>query len=194
MLAFDFDQISPTQLGIAALIALSIIVFLASRRQRRPDALANPPRREQDDSAAEVRRLHGDLANLIAELESLSARMSEDAATRQERLQGLIAQADERIAALQSQVASGAVSRPAAVVPATTSGLGPLPSLRSVIAPASKPNSITGAPDDRHQAIYALADEGLTAVEISQRLGQRVGEVELILNLRPKPAASRRPL
>lgn len=192
MLAFDFDQISPTQMGLAALVVASIVVFLASRRQRRPEPLARTPRRDPDVPAADVRTIQGDLANLIAELESLSERLSADAAARQEQLHALIAQADERIAALQNQLNAPA-ARAGVPMPKPATGLGPLPSLRSIVAPASRPAAATTGADDRHGAIYALADEGLTPVEIAQRVGQRIGEIELILNLRPKPAAPRRP-
>lgn len=192
MLAFDFDQISPTQMGLAALVVASIVVFLASRRQRRPEPLARTPRRDPDVPAADVRAIQGDLANLIAELESLSERLSADAAARQEQLHALIAQADERIAALQNQLNAPA-ARAGVPMPKPATGLGPLPSLRSIVAPASRPAAATTGADDRHGAIYALADEGLTPVEIAQRVGQRIGEIELILNLRPKPAAPRRP-
>ena len=194
MLAFDFDQISPTQLGIAALIVTSILIYVASKRQRNPEAAPKAQRRELDEAAAEVRTLHGDLATLINELESLSARLSADAAARQEQMQSLIAQADERIAALQSQLATPAPGRTIVSGGVGTSSLGPLPSLRSIVAPASKASVGGSGTDDRHQAIYSLADEGLTPVEIAQRIGQRVGEVELILNLRPRPASPRRPI
>ena len=48
-------------------------------------------------------------------------------------------------------------------------------------APAEKPS-----PERRYQEIYTLADYGYAPVEIAQRVGTPVGEVELILGLREK--------
>ena len=187
MLAFDFEQISPTQLGVAALLAAIGIVYVASRRQRRPYPTDRRSQREARKPAADIQVLQSDLGSLITELESLSARLSAEAESRESKLHGLIAQADERIAALQSQVSSPTASRPLGPNPVNTPTAS-MPTLRSLVAPASS----VPATDDRHRAIYALADEGLTAVEIAQRTGQRAGEIELILNLRPKPPSIRR--
>lgn len=46
------------------------------------------------------------------------------------------------------------------------------------------PPAPTVAVSDRRLPVYALADEGLTPLQIAQRLGQPIGEIELILNLR----------
>ena len=192
MLAFDFDQISPTQLGVVALFATLGLIYVASRRQRRPDPTAGRPRRESNESAASVRALQGDLGNLITELESLSARLSAEAESRESKLQELIAQADERIVTLQSHVNSTPASRSLGHGSVGASSLGPMPTLRSLVAPASTPPTSLTVTDDRHRAIYSLADEGLTPVEIAQRTGQRAGEIELILNLRPKAPSNRR--
>lgn len=192
MLAFDFDQISPTQWGIAALFVTGAIVYFASRRQRNPEPELKGPRRQSKESAAEVRMLQGDLGTLIGELESLSARLSADAESRAAKLQELIAKADERIAALQSHAGATGAGRTLGQIAAGASSLGPMPSLRSLVAPASNVQVGPTVTDDRHRAIYSLADEGLTAVEIAQRTGQRAGEIELILNLRPKPPTTRK--
>lgn len=192
MLAFDFDQISPTQWGIAALIATVVGVYVASRRQRNPDPSRRAPRSEARESAANIRSLQADLGLLISELESLSTRLGTEAELREARMQGLIAQADERIAALQSQMNAPSPSRLAGQNKLSASTLEPLPTLRSLVAPASTPPVGPAVTDDRHRAIYSLADEGLSVVEIAQRSGQRVGEVELILNLRPPSPTHRR--
>ena len=65
--------------------------------------------------------------------------------------------------------------------PISSSGASPPP-----VSPRDPHRAATPSAEDRHRPVYALADEGLSAVEIAQRLGQRVGEIELILNLRPK--------
>jgi len=44
--------------------------------------------------------------------------------------------------------------------------------------------------DPRHQAIFRLADAGLTPVQIAEETGQSVGEVELILALQKASAGT----
>lgn len=192
MLAFDFDQISPVQLGIAALLAAIVVVYVASRRQRNPDPQTRHPRSESRDSAANIRSMQSDLGTLITELESLSTRLTAEAEVRETKMRDLIAQADERIATMQSQLSTPPAGRSLGQGSLGSSSAAPLPTLRSLIAPASTPSANPTVTDDRHCAVYSLADEGLSAVEISQRTGQRVGEIELILNLRPKLPSVRR--
>lgn len=193
MLAFDFEQISPTQLGIAALVATCVLIYIASRRQRNPDPLARRPRSESRETSATTTTLQADLGTLVTELESLSTRLATEAEIREARMRDLIARADERIAMLQSQLNTPSTGRSLGTSAMGNLPAAAMPTLRSLVAPASTPASGPVVTDDRHRAIYALADEGLSAVEIAQRTGQRVGEVELILNLRRKSPTQHRP-
>lgn len=186
MLAFDFDQISSAQWGMVAIIATCTLIYVASRRQRNPERRVRQSRSESSESDASIRSLQADLGTLITELESLSARLSNEAEAREAKLRELIALADERVTALQAQVNSPPPARTLSHNTIGPPSVAPTPTLRSLVAPASVPASTPTVTDDRHRAIYSLADEGLTAVEIAQRTGQRVGEIELILNLRPK--------
>jgi hypothetical protein len=47
-------------------------------------------------------------------------------------------------------------------------------------------SSAPAAPVSRHQKIYDLSDQGLTREQIAKEAGVLAGEVDLILNLRPK--------
>lgn len=76
--------------------------------------------------------------------------------------------------------------RPApAVSPLTQGARSAEPQTRPVHAvPTLVANDPTG-PDPLTGEIYRLADQGMPAIEISRRLNQHVGKVELILALRP---------
>jgi hypothetical protein len=56
--------------------------------------------------------------------------------------------------------------------------------------PAPKPQAPLHEEDQRHAAVYALADSGLNAAQIAQRLARPNGEIELILALRSRKPAS----
>lgn len=57
---------------------------------------------------------------------------------------------------------------------------------RSGETKAPTPAPATPAPKARHQKVYDLADQGLDRDQIAKASGLLPGEVELILNLRPK--------
>jgi hypothetical protein len=73
----------------------------------------------------------------------------------------------------------------------------PMPLRTPAPAPAPSPSSWPGSelllptsaplpPDPRHVAVYQLADQGLTINAIAQQVDRPMGEIELILALRPR--------
>ncbi len=112
-----------------------------------------------------------DVADLTEKLARQSEAMAHQLDVRTARLEALLAKADERIAALEKQLAA----RPAALMEAKP----PVPP-----APAPAPFERLEAPGVQHRDVYALADSGMSPVQIAQRLGKPTGQVELILNLR----------
>lgn len=62
-----------------------------------------------------------------------------------------------------------------------------------LVRPAPVPTAVPAeappapAPVNRHQKVYDLADQGLNRDQIAKESGILPGEVELILNLRPRP-------
>jgi MYXO-CTERM domain-containing protein len=155
---------SPQQWVILVALALVGAAALFAGRRRRP--LDAPPR---DDShqmnvankrSAEIR---DDMERLLGELSRLSDSIDKQLDGKLEELKSAARDADQRISALRILVQA---SRPAAQGTVATT-----------------PTAID-TPDPRAEKIYRLADEGLAPLQIAQRLNERVGEVELILNLR----------
>ena len=112
-----------------------------------------------------------DVADLTEKLAQQSEAMAHQLDVRAARLEALLAKSDERIAALEKQLAA----RPAVLMEAKP----PVPP-----APAHAPFDRFEPPGMQHRDVYALADSGLSPVQIAQRLGKPTGQVELILNLR----------
>jgi hypothetical protein len=202
------------QIGlIAVLLAAVVISFVYSRRRSRAgSATPKQYRRELDSASAQGRAVQADMEKLLAEFERLAGRMSEQLDGRHEVLRHSLAEADKRISALRILLdeakrrlddaakqsdADGAAARAGSASPAAPTAAAPpwrevVPPDKKIIAPpapAASPAGPSLASDaasvsDRHRRIYQLADEGLSATQIAVQLGQPVGEVELILNLR----------
>ena len=105
----------------------------------------------------------------MVEVKRLADQVAATLDAKAEELVRLIRDADERIATLRRMNQAQ-----------------PPPRTAAAAAARATPRAEDGFedPDPMNQQIYQLADEGLTAVEIAQRLGQHTGKVELILALR----------
>jgi hypothetical protein len=142
----------------------------APESQQRSDPLARP----QQPSLAQQRSVERDMQTLMHELSEMSRKIIGQLDARSAKLQELLKQADEkieRLAALESRPREQAAPPPAPVAAAAS-----MPELNIEI-------------DPRHEQIYTLEDEGLNAIQISNRLNIPEGEVELILALRPRRRA-----
>ncbi len=179
--------------GAAAVIIITFLVLNMRRRRSRHTA---PGRRSEQDAsthAESIVELRPSLNELMVQLEELSRRINAQIDTKFARLEQSIADADRRIAALRvlidaaKHVGTDAGESGPRHAPEAASGDQP-------DAKAPVPGKTPPQPqDERYKAVYELADQGLSPVEISQRLGQRPGEVELILNIRPRDTESRQP-
>jgi len=114
---------------------------------------------EQRLSPANQRELEREMTTLLNELTEMAQAIYEQLEARTAKLESLIRAADERIERLAQ--AEGA--------PATAADGG---------------EGSADAIDPRHAEVYQLADEGLSASRIAERLGRPCGEIELILALR----------
>lgn len=167
--------------------AFVLIVFWRNRGRRDPmkssmfarKGEASPANAAETPDTREMRQLLGQLESFAADL---NARLDE----KTNRLEHLMAEADKRITALRTLIEA---ARAAGV--SMESILEGVSSAKNEVAePHPEPPAIESSvdgdyeADPRTNAIYQLADEGLTAMQIAQRLNQHMGEVELILNLR----------
>jgi len=156
---------SPRQLLVLGGVLLALILLSLAMRKKAGGPSARQYRREIDGAVREEQQLRADIEDLLKDLEQLSKRLAAQIDEGVVRLNRAIADADLRIKKLNGS----AVATPQAV------------------APTPEPT------EPRTRQIYLLADEGLAAPEIAQRLNRHLGEVELILNLRraagtPPPA------
>lgn len=149
-------SISPPSLLATSLVAVGLIVLAV---------LVLIVRRSQPGTKSRTPRgTPRAQAHEHAELQQLAGEIASQLDARADRLERLIEQADDRLEQLrQAQAAPG---------PTT-------PARR-----AERPGQAQEPMSESTAAIFTLADEGLTPVQIAQRLRTHVGKVELILALR----------
>ncbi len=177
-------EISTSQWAMIAAIIIATFVVLNIRRRRRPlDGSPRQYRREIESAARDEEGLRTDLGQLMIQLEELARRINGQIDTKFAKLEQSIADADKRIAALRVLIEA---SKPAARDPSADASD---PATRTGDGPTADGRASDG-PDaswlERHGAVYELADAGQSPEEIARQLGRRIGEVELILNLRVK--------
>jgi cytochrome c-type biogenesis protein CcmH/NrfF len=143
---------------VMTVVAAGLLVLQVwTRRSGRPRSV----RGQSNPSFGHAPALHEDMGRLLADLESLSTRIEKEVLSKKAQIDASIAQADKRIAALRilTEAARGAEAVSGSAARAASS-------------------------DERRQTIYRLAEQGLSVEQIASKLGERHGEVELILNLR----------
>lgn len=186
----ELSKPSTQQILILAAVVVATVVVLKMRGRRPLDGSPRQYRREIDSATARSSAVKRDMEQLLTALDELSRDISAQIDTRFAKLEQSIADADKRISALRILIEeakkTGAGPRadsaaPSAPTPtatiATTAGSPTDPQ------PAEQAGS-PSAPDERSRRIYELADQGRTPMQIAQELDQKIGEVELILNLR----------
>ena len=205
------DQGAYILMGLSAVFLLYIAAKPFFTRKRR-DPLVEAPTRM---GLSQQKSLDREMQNLLVELHEMARKMSAQIDTRAAKLEVLIQQADQRMEMLRqlNQIASGdsdmtqSTTRPpmrlvraeetvaevaenisrslANEIQAGRSG--------SNASDRSASYSNVETPDDRYRAIYDLADSGMTAQVIAQRLSRPTGEIELILALRPRSVSQEAP-
>jgi hypothetical protein len=156
------EPISPQLWAVVALATLTILyaVFLRPLMKQKKDPLARSPGAGLG-SLSRQRHVEKQMEALLVELSDMARQISAQLDTRSAKLELLLKEADEKIARLGRE-------------PATPMTIG-----RDL--PPMVPEE-----DSRHMAIYQLADSGLSAGQIAQRLARPNGEIELILALRSR--------
>lgn len=149
------------------LIVMSLMMMLRKRKReirsgQRPTARGELERLQQHKAAA------GDLGQLMADIEQLARRFGAQLDAKSIQLEQLLHEADQRIALLrQMEQLRESMPMPADADAAPIRDDGP-----------------TSAEAALQRQVYDLADEGLSASDIAERLDEHHGKVELMLALR----------
>jgi hypothetical protein len=179
-----------------ALAAVCLVVFSISmlRRSNQRVATSRQLTREQLARLRDQKEIRQSMDELLIQLEETARRVNAQVDTRFAKLEAVIRDADERIAKLEQltvQASSAPGSQPAAPPPrpANPEESPPPPRQKRATEPAATADGVsqTDHPkgmDEKRARIYALADQGASAMTIADALELALGEVELILDLR----------
>ncbi len=186
------------QLILLAAVVLAGFFFMRMMRRATPtDSTPRQYRREVDSAVQQNAAIRRDMEQVLIELDRLSRDVNAQIDTRFIKLEQSITDADKRISALRILL-EAAKAAGASLGDATTAQVESDPASIDVSSSADKnakgdssadangnqASDVRVSPAERSRQIYELADQGFSPLQIAQRLDQRVGEVELILNLR----------
>lgn len=180
-------------------VAVLWMTFRSMRTKR--DPLANKPFRM---NLAQQKSLERDMQNLLVELSSMTRQLNAQLETRAAKIELLIADADKRITELKRlEKVDGSKSDQSSIDPPNSKAIdapvdfsrlgfgSALPPKEKVQEESLKIDSRTEQNiepiSSRHAEVYRLADEGMDAQQIAQKLSRPRGEIELLLALyRPR--------
>lgn len=195
---FDF-----TSLGLVALaiIGLTILMLSTLRRTQRSRNSSGPRVRQQYEAKRDIASARQDAERVTLELDRFAREIMGQLDTRFAKLQEVIRQADERIAQMASL--AGPPKDTPADNPSDIAAGRPADGRRNDASRvrdhvgADGGASSTAAPEvaasldltarrqvEAAAVVYRLADDGLDAQAIAERVGRPCGEVELMLALR----------
>ena len=157
-------------LAVLALGVLTIVMLSTRRRLQKTRTPIPPPIRERIESMQRERAITRDVDHVMLELDELSRQVHGRLDTKMAKLEAVIRDADQRIAQLERLEREGLTGRRFEVT-------------LDAERPADPPVGATPAEDGRHAEVFELAEQGLTPVDIAQRVGKTAGEIELILAL-----------
>lgn len=173
-------------LGVV-LVTTSLLMQMR-KRQRQATPRLSP--REELERARQAHGLHGDLEEVMVEVEQLAKRFGTQLDAKSIQLDRMIRQADERIQTMQRLAENTGGHRQISDMTEVPSNV----SARAGTNPsAASSTEATGSAEQQNEVdqqdtlarnIYALADAGSDPLEIAKQLDEHVGKVELILALR----------
>ena len=163
-----------SQIAVLAVIVITVVLLLGStrRRLRRSRTENTPTIREQYGQLSAPSAVTRDVEAVMVELDELSRQVHGRLDAKIAKLEALLRQADERIDQLSRQCRASA-GQPTLDV-----------TLGCEQPDATDTGVVAMAPQAPTDDIYRLADSGGSALEIAQKVGRPVGEIELMLSLR----------
>jgi len=139
--------------------------------------LRGRPRARHQQQLPDEAYIRSEIQDMMDQLDRLGERIDQQAEVRVAELRRLLTQADSTIAKLRSMAGQLQIS----IGQEETAS-------RSPVMPPQSPEPV----GSRTNEVLRLELQGLDAIEIARRTGMTVGEVELIMNLRPAgPGVSR---
>ncbi len=157
---------------IAAIGGLTILMLSTRRKFRTRAANPGATARERYADLDRHTKARRDTQEVIIELDRVSREIHARIDTKFAKLEAVIRDADERIDRLSRLTRARSGSPTCDVTLPDEGPAGPT---------AEAPTALVADP---HDAIYSLAEDGLSALQIAEKTGRPTGEVELILALR----------
>lgn len=194
---FNIAQATPTDnrnMWLALAVTGLAVLWMTFRSMRaKRDPLASKPFRM---NLAQQKSLERDMQNLLVELSSMTRQLNAQLESRATKIELLIADADSRIAELKRLSGEAGADRPSSIDPLNARTIdAPVDFTRLGFASTSmKSQSAAEQPIQanepnvepiplRHAEVYRLADDGMDAQQIAQKLSRPRGEIELLLAL-----------
>ncbi|WP_428387165.1 hypothetical protein [Mucisphaera sp.] len=161
-------------------IIMSLYSFSRRRQKQGPAVSA----RDQLEGLKERKRLRDDLGTLMLEVEELTRRFSAQIDAKTLRLERMIQEAEIRIDQLQ-RLEKQLGQPPANLSLAETDQEATGVQASAATASESGPSASGETPmQTLTRSVHELADDGLDARQIAEKLDEHLGKIELILNLR----------
>lgn len=179
---------------VVGLMGMMLIIFRLlkknSKNRRSHRSAQNPPPTPQPMSThTSVSKASRDqIEQLMSDAEELTRRLAAHMDNKAAHLETLLAQTEDRIVELERLIADAvahtgndqAKDQQQASASDHQGFSDGLP-----VAPHDHPQrEESGAVDPLHRRVYALADEGCSAIDIARKLDRPTGQIELILALR----------
>lgn len=172
----------PSGLFLVALAMMIVILLRRShrklgRRKQDESPIVQIPRPKHEKRSHDALDAPADVLRWEVQMHETARDLSGQLDSKMSALQALIADADRAAARLET-----ALSR------ATAPPLGDStpPTQADALGPLHTAEDDRSAASDRREEIYTLADYGLDAAGIANRVGLPIGEVELMLSLRDR--------
>ncbi len=174
-----------TDLVLAAGITMVITGLVWNYRKRRRTQAVTPTltAKEHLERNHQMRGVRGDLEVLMVEIEQFSKRLSSHLDAKAAAMEMLLKRVDQRIEELKRLTENGHGQR--SQESSDPYATGDESDARPANANATAGRAGDQLPEDPlSRSVYQLADQGLDAYTIAQRLQEHVGKIELILALR----------
>ncbi len=192
MVLFAQSQFGMVLCMVALVVAVCFVLMRAQKglsQSRRNGAAGSALRSSEDEKAGHHGGAPTDILRWEVAMHETARDLTGQLDSKLGTLQQLIREADRAAARLETALqAAGERARESVVPPRPASQAEGLRSASEVDVEAGSAardeTAEVPAGDQRYSEIYTLADYGYPAAEIAQRLGNPVGEIELILSLR----------